>query len=70
MKAKASSASKGATQSGRWVVRLRNTEASKGSKAIREITMAGGLKEADAGRGAVLKAGPGWQIVSVTRNES
>ena len=80
MKAKARSASKalgkskaGSTPSqSRWVVRMRKSPAAKGkgSKAVREITMAGGLKEADAGRGAVLKAGPGWQIVSVTRQDS
>jgi len=51
---------------------MRKSPAAKGkdSKAEREITMAGGLSEADAGRGAALKAGPGWQIVSVARQGS
>lgn len=79
MKAKASSASKAKAgvppPKARWVVRMRKSPAAKGkdskdSKAEREITMAGGLSEADAGRGAALKAGPGWQIVSVARQGS
>lgn len=76
MKAKASSASKAKAgvppPKARWVVRMRKSPAAKGkdSKAEREITMAAGLSEADAGRGAALKAGPGWQIVSVTRQDS
>ncbi len=76
MKAKAPSASKAKAgvppPKARWVVRMRKSPAAKGkdSKAQREITMAGGLSEADAGRGAALKAGPGWQIVSVARQGS
>lgn len=76
MKPKASSASKAKAgvppPKARWVVRMRKSPAGKGkdSKAEREITMAGGLSEADAGRGAALKAGPGWQIVSVARQGS